>query len=274
MSRYSQLYIDQPTQLPDSGRARRRLGKLLESMTPNIASPLGDLLDQELGTVSRVSSSASWPGFFESCSIRDMLDTITVAKDYIGGRRGANVGERWLTEVSRIFAEEHLAYVVDDKGIVHPAIDQEFQRNRIATLSGLQFPRYANSLAAFERVSDELAADPPNGKDAWRAVFSAVEGLFRLMFSSAPQLNAGAIEAHLGSLILKVHSSDPVALRAATKMVASFKDWVDASHNYRHEQGSEEPVQPPSDLAILAISNGAAFLRWLVALDQATPPGG
>ncbi|MFX5689069.1 hypothetical protein ABTD94_21875, partial [Acinetobacter baumannii] len=62
---------------------------------------------------------------------------------------------------------------------------------------------------------------------------------------------------------------DATAMRAANKQLASFRDWIDSSHNYRHEQGSEEPVQPPIDLAILAISNGTAFLRWLIHLDQA-----
>jgi hypothetical protein len=74
------------------------------------------------------------------------------------------------------------------------------------------------------------------------------------------------------SLVQKLYGEDAVALRAANKQVAAFKDWVDASHNYRHEAGSEEPVQPPLDLAVLAISNGTAFLRWLIALDQATLP--
>jgi hypothetical protein len=185
-------------------------------------------------------------------------------------RLGNTNGRRWLIEARRIFSEEKLAYEIDDNGVVHPAVDKEFQRNRQATVAGLQIPRYPNSLAAFERISDELASRPPNGKDAWRAVFAAVEGLFRLMFPSAPQLNAAAVEANLTPLVQGLYQGDAVARRAANKLVAAFKDWVDASHNYRHEAGSEEPVQPPIDLAVLAISNGTSFLRWLVSLDQAT----
>jgi hypothetical protein len=87
-------------------------------------------------------------------------------------------------------------------------------------------------------------------------------------------VNAGAIDTHLGPAIQKAYTDETVALRAANKQLASFKDWVDASHNYRHEQGSEDPVQPPSELAVLAVSNGASYLRWLIALDQraAQPP--
>ncbi|APO56361.1 hypothetical protein LUI11_26390 [Bradyrhizobium diazoefficiens] len=268
MSRYSQLYIDQAVPLPDSARARHRLGKLMEnsvSHTPN----LSNYIERELGIEVGALHSFDWPNFTTKCAMRDLLDTVTLTFRHLTGS-GRDV--RWLSETRRIFSEERLAYEIDDKAVVHPAVDREFQRNRQATVAGLQAPRYANSLAAFERISDELASDPPNGKDAWRAAFGAVEGLFRLMFCSAPQLNAGAVETHLAPLVQKLYGTDAVALRAANKQVASFKDWVDASHNYRHEQSSEEPVQPPIDLAVLAISNGTSFLRWLIALDQMTSP--
>jgi len=50
-------------------------------------------------------------------------------------------------------------------------------------------------------------------------------------------------------------------------MLASFKDWVDAAHFYRHEEGSEEPAQPPLQLAIYIVATGTAHLRWLAVLD-------
>jgi hypothetical protein len=271
VSRFSQLYIDKPSPLPDSERARRRLGKLAETVTiQSTTKALSEYLEQELGITVSIPYQHYWARFYEKCNIRDALDSITLTYRFLE-KKGISAGaRRWRQEARRIFAEEHLAFAIDDDGIVHPAVDSEFQRNRLATVAGLQQARYSNSLAAFERVSDELAGVPPNGKDAWRAVFTAVEGLFRLMFQSAPQLNAAAVEANLPNLIQQLHSADPVALRAANKQIASFKDWVDSSHNYRHEPGSEEPVQPPIDLAILAISGGAAFLRWLVTLDQAS----
>lgn len=267
MSRFSQLYIDQSAPLPDSARARHRLGKLMESSILNgHHSELSHFLERELGIVVGAFNAYHWPNVTKKCVTRDLLDMVTLTYTYVK-RLGS--GQRWLNETRRIFSEERLAYEIDDGGIVHPAVDKEFQRNRQATVAGLQMPRYANSLAAFGRISEELAADPPNGKDAWRAVFTAVEGLFRLMFSSATQLSAGAVEANLAPVIQKLYGADAVALRAAIKQLASFKDWVDASHNYRHEPGSEEPVQPPIDLAVLAISNGTSFLRWLIVLDQA-----
>ena len=229
---------------------------------------LSDLIERELGVEVGAYHAFHFESFCKKCSVRDLLDMITLA--FVEFKRRGNVAARWLNESRRIFSEEHLAYEIDDVGVVHPAVDKEFQRNRQSTVAGLQMPRYANSLVAFSRVSDELASHPPNGKDAWRAVFSSVEGLFRLMFPSATQLTAGAVENDLSGLIQKLYGTDPAALRAANKQLASFKDWVDASHNYRHEPGSEEPVQPPIDLAILAISTGTAFLRWLIFLDQSS----
>jgi hypothetical protein len=54
-------------------------------------------------------------------------------------------------------------------------------------------------------------------------------------------------------------------------MLASFREWVEASHNYVHKPGVAEPAQPPADVAILAISHGAALLRWLAGLDEDRP---
>jgi hypothetical protein len=272
VSRYSQLYIDYSAPIPDSQRARHRLGKLLQGLlgpNHNAALPLSELLERELGVKVGVQHAFGFPIFCSQCAIRDFLDTVTVTATYF---QNSGLKIQWLSEVRRIFSEEHLAYEIDDNGIVHPAVDEEFQRNRRATVAGLQMPRYANSLVAFERISDELASQPPNGKEAWRAVFTSVEGLFKLMFPPATQLNAGAIDAYLTGVVQKLHQGDAVAQRAANKQVAAFKDWVDASHNYRHEAGSEEPVQPPLDLAVLAISNGTSYLRWLVAIDQGILP--
>jgi hypothetical protein len=260
-------HISSPNPLPDSERARFRLARLFESITGGGSFSQGELryfLETELGVNVDISSPAR---LFKNVHIAELLDYITLVHRFCA-KRWPQQAARWQAEAQRIFSEERLAYEIDGDCIVHPAVDPEFQRNRQATIAALQLPRYANSLASFQRVSDQLALQPPNGKEAWRAVFAAVEGLFRLMFSRAPQLNAGAVDTHLEKLLQQIHASDPVALRAAMKQAASFKNWVDSSHNYRHEPGSEEPVQPPIDLAVLAISNGAGFLRWLITLDQ------
>lgn len=277
MSRYSFLYIDQPSPLPDSPRARRRLGKLTESLCQRDTPELSEFLDGELGIPIKLMFAQQWPDFYKASNIRDILDVVTITHSYLNKRASLRPDLQdlrvsaglWKETARRVFEEERLAYEIDDNCVVHPFVDKEFQRNRYATVAALGLPRYANSLSTFQRISDELSKQPPNGKDAWRAVFTSVEGLFRLMFPSASQLNVSVVETNLVPLVQKLLFGDPVALRAANKQLASFKDWIDSSHNYRHEPGSEEMVQPPLDLAILAISNGASFLRWLIALDQA-----
>jgi hypothetical protein len=50
-------------------------------------------------------------------------------------------------------------------------------------------------------------------------------------------------------------------------MLNSLKDWVDAAHFYRHEQGAEEVTRPPLRLAVYIVSSGASHVRWLAELD-------
>jgi hypothetical protein len=72
--------------------------------------------------------------------------------------------------------------------------------------------------------------------------------------------------------VQKRYGSNPTAQRAANKSVSALADWVDACHNYRHEEGVEEPSQPPIELAVELISTGASFLRWLISIDPAAQP--
>jgi hypothetical protein len=87
--------------------------------------------------------------------------------------------------VRQIFAEEHLAYEIDDAGGVRPRVDREFQSNIASALAGLQSQRYQNVRELFENALRNLNSGPPNYKQAWRATLSAVEGLFGLMFPYA-----------------------------------------------------------------------------------------
>jgi hypothetical protein len=51
-------------------------------------------------------------------------------------------------------------------------------------------------------------------------------------------------------------------------MLAGLQEWIEATDNYRHKPGGAEDADPPGDLAILAVSVGAALLRWLAGLDE------
>jgi hypothetical protein len=98
-------------------------------------------------------------------------------------------------------------------------------------------------------------------------VFLAAENVFKLITSKD---RLGAKEADdLGPIIDKLYATDDTARNCARKMRASFKDWVDAAHFYRHEPGTEDVAQPPLPLAVYLVSTGATHLRWLAELDPA-----
>lgn len=64
MSRYSQLYIDQSAPLPDSARARHRLGKQIESlMGQGETGRLVQFLERELGVVMGARYAYELPPF-------------------------------------------------------------------------------------------------------------------------------------------------------------------------------------------------------------------
>ena len=104
---------------------------------------------------------------------------------------------------------------------------------------------------------------------AIRHTFEAAEILFRLICPKAPRLGGAEINTHLKPLVETLYSGDQTACRASMKLLASFSDWVDGAHFYRHGQGTEEPTQAPLEIAVLAISMGASFIRWLAEIDQA-----
>ena len=208
-------------------------------------------------------AEACWDKFIQTVDLPDLLDTVTVVFDFM---KQYGASEYWLKSVQRIFVEENLDYVVDNAGVVHPFVDQEFQGNRASVIAGLEGSRYGNVRDAFERAFPRTPRRQSQG--------SLARDL---------RLRRGAVQAHV-SCSLAVnrerssrsarsdHSAtiagDATALRAATRLANSLKEWVDASHNYRHEQGQEEPLQPPLDSAVFAISVGTSVLRWLAEMDR------
>jgi hypothetical protein len=172
--------------------------------------------------------------------------------------------------VRQIFGEEHLAYQIDDVGGVHPAVDQQFQRNMVSAVAALQSHRFQNISQLTEVALSHLYADPPNYKMAWRAMLSAVEGLFALKFPSA-RLNPDEMTRRLLPVVHNAYQTDSIAQKAICSMLTGFQGWVEASLMYRHQPGVADSPEPPADIAILAISHGASLLRWLADLDENLP---
>lgn len=268
--RYSALYVRPGDPAPDSARARHRVGSLLrEPVFQGHIERLAVYIGRELGVSIPGDGKypSCWHLFIRECRTADFLDTVTVVYRYLFWHVGDATANWWRKVVRQIFADENLAYEIDEAGGIHPRIDREFQRNMASAVAGLQSQRYQNVRELLERALNSISTEPPNYRQAWQATFSAAEALFGVMFPDA-RLTADELERCLAPILQRAYGGDAAAQKAAQGMLTSFQEWVEASRIYRRHPGGAERAQPPTDIAILSISCGASLLRWLAGLDE------
>src|SRR5215211_4105741 len=166
--RFSALYVRPADPTPDSSRARHRVGVLFrETVFNNHTEQLARYLGQELGIPvpgdGRLSSD--WQQFMRECRTPEFLDTVTLVYRCLFYHASGETANQWRDVVKKIFAEENLAYEIDEVGGVHPAIDREFQRNSASAVAGLDSDRYDNVRELFEQASNHLGAvlEPSGG---------------------------------------------------------------------------------------------------------------
>jgi hypothetical protein len=265
--RFSHVYLARGEPTQDSARMRRRIASEIGAFGAlGRNEDFSRFIERKLGIASPLSSADSWIGLLAKWELKDVLDLVTFASGFL--ERNSLSPRPWVERIREIFVEENVHYTVDDRGGVHRKYDEEFACNTAAAIAALQAPRYANARDNYEKSLEALSDALPDFKTAIRANFAAVEVVFRLLLSSAPRLASGQVQS-LVPLVQKALASDPVAQSASTRMLDAFKDWIDAAHVYRHEQGREEPTQPPIPLAISILSVGATYLRWLAETDAA-----
>ena len=285
--RFSHLYISRGMPQKDSSKARYRLGKLLEknfpllragSLSPgsinhtkNVQKELEYEIGRQFATGVLGGISYSWGLYTEKITVSELLDTITIVFQYLE-ERGYKQEIKFATEANRIFSEENLAYTVDEAGGVHPLVDAAFDAANQSAIAALMGDRHAATVAMVDGIDACLLKDPADYIGAIRAVFGANENLFNLMFG-VPQLHSGQIRKKMQSLLQAQHEGHPTRQRASAMTLKGFESWVDAAHNYRHEQGAEIPSQPTEELGILLISQGLSYVRWLAQIDKLEQEG-
>lgn len=221
-----------------------------------------------------ISYERSVEQFFKDAPIREVLDAITYIYDRNRGinaliekRYGTGIGndehKRWADFVAKVLREECVGYRLDEHCGVHFYVDEEFERNRVSTLASLDSPRLTNARVEYEAAFAHL--DRGDTKAAVRSMFEAAEILAKLIVPEAQRLNRELIEKRLRAACLAVAAQDPTEQKAITAVFNSLIDWVDGMHNYRHGQGSPEPVAPSEELAVLSLSIGSAYVRQLAA---------
>ncbi|NOE18096.1 hypothetical protein GS634_08160 [Ruegeria atlantica] len=281
--RFSHLYLERSSPKKDSNKARFRLFKLAESIFPrpgastsvrssNNRKRIIDMIESELGIRFATKAGSgrlveSWEGYFGRIPIEDLLDTITLMVRLFRKFGQEDRAKQVVTETKRIFAEENLAYEVDGDGGVHPLVDSVFSVTRQTAIAGLNDARYTATAENVERMDACLLQNPPDYIGAIRLVFGACENLFKLMYS-VPRLDARSVGDKLAKDQQALYAGHSNLQSASSKTLEGFKDWINAAHFYRHEQGVEEPNQPSEEVAILIISNGLSYVRWLAQLDQ------
>ena len=143
---------------------------------------------------------------------------------------------------------------------MHPAHDEEFDASRRATIAALDKPRYAAARKFFKEAIADLK-QPRDTRDAVRKTFEALENVAKLMCpGDIARLTDTEVKKYLRPIALE--GTNGTERNARGSMIVSLAEWVNACQQYRHAAGQPEPDAPSLDLAILMVSEGAAYLRW------------
>lgn len=276
---FSRTYLERGKPARDSARARLRLLALMQKhFSDRALMELAERIKSELGVEVDLAGADgpygeqldyyNWERFFKKdAELRDILDAQTIMCGMLAEARLSSAAE-WPQWVAAILSQEGFSYRVDEKGGIHPLVDNEFERNRVVGISALAGGRYQAALAEFEKAHEALDGPTPDWKVAIRSTFESAEIIFRLLCPKAARLGSGEVDQHLKPVVQRLYRENQAALTAGALTAESLRRWVDGAHQYRHGQPIEEPAPPPGDLAVAMVSLGMAWVRWLAEIDQ------
>src|SRR5688572_137735 len=115
--RFSHLYLRSGEPVPDSSKARHRIGSLFrEEILNSHAEPLATYLSGQLGVAvpNGGKYSSHWHQFVRECPTAVFLDAITIIYRYLFWYVSNEIAQWWRDIVRQIFAEENLAYEIDE----------------------------------------------------------------------------------------------------------------------------------------------------------------
>ena len=270
---YSRVYLQPTETVRDGPRMRMRVLRAIERHIPSHRrdNDFGAAVEGELG-IEIVRSSMydspyiPWERLVRrELAISDLLNVLTILWRNVGDdKRRSN----FRNNITRIFAEEAIGFSVDVEMGFHPAFDEEFERSRssiVRILSGERFRHEADFIALSEAA---LLAKPLDGRAAIRAVYDAAENLFKRI-TGKQNITNGHVRTELAAVVLQGIPQDGKSNVAVNKMLDSFEDWAAACHIYRHAPGEAKTMQPTDAIAILMVSQGYGFVRWLAELSEA-----
>jgi hypothetical protein len=270
--RFSHVYLERSALLKDSERFRKRLGAFInENFRWEQEQSIARHLMSELGVNIPVRGMTLYdiPAFLNESQLPDVLDSITLIWIFLN-RISPTIAPSWKNFVECVFKEENLGYKLDPECGVHYFVDEEFEKNRLSSLSCLTNPRYVAVAVAFEDSYSKLDLQPADTKGSVRSIFEALEILYNLIVHTEEKtrLDSHGVIKNLKPMIQSLYNDDKTACIAAEHLLDGFCDWIEALQMYRHGQEVEEPIDLPIGLAIQIISSGASYIRWLVEVDS------
>ena len=87
------------------------------------------------------------------------------------------------------------------------------------------------------------------------------------MDTQSKNLNKWMVENKLKPMAV-AKTQDATEAAVVEKLFDGLALAVDGLHNYRHGQGSQQPIAPSLSVAVYVLSSVAAALRWLVAIES------
>lgn len=277
---YSRVYAVPTSFVDDSARARSRIGHFLYGeATSAFDSALAKLVAVTFGKEPPYQYLYDWRPYCSELGLNDFLTLVTLtqreAERTLSEKQRTGITSEeskklngflreWLPFCRMVFRDEGLNYRIDERGGVHPLIDEEFQVARQALLAVLTKSRYRGALDHFETAHRHLAKHPPETRQAIWSMFQCVETLFQLLIVG--KLNRGNIENKLVPKLEMAYPNDDK--KSWKKLADSLSDWADAFHQYRHGQNDENPRTASAALCVYALSSGASFARLLAELDD------
>jgi hypothetical protein len=258
--RFSLTYQPRSQELSDSPRFRNRVIAFLTS-NEKYTSPLIKLIPQELGIdLTYGAWGIDWKTTLKQISIADFLDTITLCSKNIQSYDLPSL----LSFIRRTLKEEGIALRVDDRGGFHPLVDQAFEAERIELIQGLNNKGFKAAAEALSSAHDYLSAGHEDTLSAARSAIDAVENVFKVI-TAEKRIGATEIKSSIPNILPEYY--DERARNAALRLIASFSEWTNAAHQYRHADGQPEPTPPPRDITIQFMSAGAGWIRWLISFN-------
>jgi hypothetical protein len=269
---YSRLYVQSASPQKDSPKFRNRLAAYFEHQVDRgLAEAIAATIEMETGYIFkwRPIYKNHVVQFFKDAPLIDFLTGLTIIWRILSNNKyDRNAATGWIAFIARGLNEEALSYRVDNKCGIHPLVDREFEQGQVSVLACLMDSRYAAAKHAVEAAYQQLSTIPIDGKGAARNIFEAAESMSKTITGSNSDLSESFVNKQLRPICDRLFNDDPQLKATTSRLLSSFGKWVDAIHPYRHGHDRDQPLILPDDLSVLAVSQGAGFIRWLVAVDK------